>query len=887
MHRPNKNRIHGLVRVFCAAGLSLLCAPAFAAENNEVVTSNGAAIVSQAWQKESFPLRWYLSAGGVVNNDSQGKGTLGVSNAAAIEEVDKGIQAWADVSNAGISIYADETSPNTASGCDFVNLATWADDPGTFTPNIITRGVTTTYIGPNITLSAANRKGISCGALPLSEDAFANDTPLKSGAILDMDMSFNSAAFDFSTDPNQDPKVADISAESTHVFGHMLGLSPSSLTYADSSPATMFPIMNAADKVLQGNIVSLELDDMAAAGRTYPASGYYPGGTTPYTFGAVAGRVSDMNGQGLSGVRLWAFSAEEPALPMYEAISATAFSADPDKGEGDYIMSGMEPGEYFICAVPWKNGLHSSASDDPRRYNKSAKNGRGNVGFPTMCYDGIAFNEALPKLDPENGPAKKIVVAEGKTVDDADFVIAEQPTDLMLVLDKSGSMGLDSALSGKTKMAALQDAAHAFIDTTLLIGGQRLGLAQFGDGVQPLFDLQPLSDTTAKAAHAAVDKMTPEGKANIAAGIESALATLTDLPSPNGRQAMLVFSDGKQNPSAKDRLTELKTVVADNDIKLYSVGFGTDIDDAALSDIAYSTGGTHVTEPDLDASDLAKYFLHAAASATGLAVLTDQKMVLQAGANEKNSIYVGPDERSLVIAVHWTERKTDQATLTLVSPGGCRFKTAEASKGIRTIKGATYLLADVTLPLECNGKPDSVGEWSAMVSGAPDISRRTPESVGLSVFARSVGTLAVRTALIGKKPSLIVKMQSRGRMLSKGVTIAAEVLGPARNTGDSAQEDTNGVKGGASGKAKPAEEGRVFFAKLYDDATHGDEKAGDGIFVGPVRTELSGVYRVRLKGTYATPRMVYKKEAATSFYFSPEAVHVMPEEAPLKIRYVD
>ena len=890
MRRHNDRWTTRFVRSAVPMLMCLLAVPVRAAENDQVVTDNGTAIRTKAWSTESFPLRWRLSNGGVVNNDTTGSGTPAVTDTVATEDVDRGIQTWTDVSNAGLSVFKDGKSPKTASGCDFVNLVTWADDPGVFVPGIIAKGVTTTYIGPDVTLDAQNRKEISCAneAVPLSEEAFQNGFVLNSGTILDMDLTFNSRDFDFARGANPDPKVADILTVTTQLVGGMLGLSASSLPYTDSKPVTLFPIMSNSDVTLQKAVTTLEYDDMAATGQTYPASGFYPGGTTPFTSGAVSGRISGKSGVGRSGVRLWAYSIDDLSQPVYETVSVTAFDTNPDLEEGDYIMAGMEPGEYYVCAVPWKNGSPSDVADDPERYNKSSKNGRGNTDFQTACFDNVGYESAMPRLKAENSKARKIRVTDGETEQDVDFVLAAQPTDFVIVLDKSGSMGLDSSASGKTKLAAEQDAAHALIDALALIGGHRLGLVQYSDKVIPFsapFDLQALTEDAAATAHKALDSIKPEGRSNIAAGIDAGIAQLTDISAPNGRQAIIIFSDGRQSGSG---LEEMKAVAADNDIELYSVGFGTDIDDATLSDIALGANGFHVTEPDLDPSDLAKYTLHAAASASGLAVLLDQTVELQTGATKRNKIYMGPDDRSLVVAVNWTESKKARASLTLITPGGCKIRTDEAPAGTRTRAGETYFLAEVALPVQCNGAEESEGEWSVLLTGAADISRRTPETISLGVFSRSLGGVAVRTAVISNKPSLIAHLFSRGRVVSsKGVTFAAELIGPARNTGDSAQEDETGQKGGPAAKAKPAEEGRGFFVRMYDDGTHGDEKAGDGIFVGPIRTDPTGVYRVRIKGTYATPRLIYKKEASTSFYYSPDAIHVMPAPSPAELNYVD
>ncbi len=873
---------------------SFVPATAKAAENVEVLTGKNKNVISQKkWIRDVFPLKWKLSSKGVVNNDSQGAGAPNISNSDATTQLQYAWDAWSDVGYAGITVSNDGESSETSAGCDMVNLVTWSDDPAIFSrSDIVAKGVTTTYIGPDVVIGAANRSSLGCpNGAPLPEDVFLDGYTLKSGSIIDMDLIFNSTSFDFVTMPNSVARVADIKTVASHEMGHMLGLGHSGLMYTDTGPVTLFPVTDSTDIDLQTNLSTLEPDDLASAGRTYPSSGYWPGGTTPFTTGAIAGRISGPGGEGASGVRLWAYSISDVSRPTYEAVSATKWSWDTSLQKGDYVMSGMEPGEYYVCIVPWNNGLPSAAAADPSRYNLTVRNGSGNTGFPTECYDDVASVSAAPDLNAQSSLIRKIAVSAGKTASDVDFVTDAGPTDFVLVLDKSGSLGLDSGTSGKTKLEALKDAAHALIDYLDLTGGMRLGLVQFQESVVPFpspFDLQTLNAGSAVMAHAAIESMTAGGWTNLKGGIEAGIDQLAAPKTPSGRQVMVVFSDGGHNRPSGSRLADIKDVVVDNDLTLYSVGFGSDVDDGALSDIASATFGLHVNEQDLDAVNLTKNFLAAAASAGGLTTLANSRYDIAASASSKASFMVGPEDKKLRVAVNWATRKKDQIAMTLITPLGCKLRVSQGATGVSTRSGNTYLVADLALPAECGGKMESVGEWGVQLLGSAEISKRTPETVSVSVFGKSDADLVVQTALINKKPGLIARMVSKGHTLTKGVTISVELVGPAKRNGQSAKEDESGLTGGSSEKAKPPRESRGFFARLYDDGEHDDGKANDGVFAGTVRTELDGIYQARLRGTYSTPRVTFKKEATASFVQEGQGNFVVaaPPEAE-KIRYIE
>jgi hypothetical protein len=495
-----------VITLALAVGLS----SARAGDSLEIETTAGVTeIRHMLWTEKAFPLEWRLHQDGVVNNDSWEWGTPPVSNADTVSELGEAFQAWVDVPFSDVTVaYAGETG-TSSSGCDLENVVTWSDSI-TWTTDVVASSVVTAYVGESLTLDDSNRS-VPCGDSPgvlLDQSIYPNGSELLPGTILDVDITWNADHFDYVIHPNEKWGVIGIQSVATHEFGHMLGLSHTSLAYGGSSPATMFPFVDSTDNLLQVNTTTLEADDRASSGRAYPGVGFWPEGQPPHILGAISGTVLQSEGTPATGVRVWAYDATNPSWPVYETFSATPYDWDLSLSAGDYLMAGVAPGKYYVCILPWNNGVPDyNAGAIDNRYNETVKNGVGNLGFPTECYDDEPSSFNPPdQPSPSDPGVRRVEVKAGHAAPQIDFVTGVQKSDFMLIMDRSGSMRLPAGGTvGKDKLEALQDAAHAFIDYLDLAGGHRLGLVQFEEALVPLspvFDLQalPISSRASKKA---------------------------------------------------------------------------------------------------------------------------------------------------------------------------------------------------------------------------------------------------------------------------------------------------------------------------------------------------------------------------------------------------
>ena len=175
--------------------------------------------------------------------------------------------------------------------------------------------------------------------------------------------------------------------------------------------------------------------------------------------------------------------------------------------------------------------------------------------------------------------------------------IAENPADIILILDRSGSM--------EQSLPAMKTAANAFIDNIdtstdgsqdgTIGGGSRMGIVSFADlGTQ---DTQLITDVAAPKA--VVNGLVAGGASNQADGFANALA-LFDLLSPN-RRIMVMITDGISSVGGDPNVMASAAKAAG--VTIYMVGLpGNDgISEAALRQWASQPDTQYVSISPSDA----------------------------------------------------------------------------------------------------------------------------------------------------------------------------------------------------------------------------------------------------------------------------------------------
>ena len=168
--------------------------------------------------------------------------------------------------------------------------------------------------------------------------------------------------------------------------------------------------------------------------------------------------------------------------------------------------------------------------------------------------------------------------------------------DIYLVIDVSGSMVNES------KLVFAKQAASEFVDAFQLdqSSDHRIGLVAFSDYAKMLVEL----DDNSKNLKEGINKLYPEGATAMGDGISIATQSLSENIRPDAQKIIVLLSDGMSNTGLHP-LSAAGTA-RENDITIFSVGYGYNADAWTLKAVASVTHGKYYNA--LTGQDLADVF---------------------------------------------------------------------------------------------------------------------------------------------------------------------------------------------------------------------------------------------------------------------------------------
>lgn len=271
---------------------------------------------------------------------------------------------------------------------------------------------------------------------------------------------------------------------------------------------------------------------------------------------------------------------------------------------------------------------------------------------------------------------------------------------MTLVCDVSGSM--DSTVNtGQTKLAAAKEAGKAIVSMTENWsknndGNFGIGVVQFASSAEtvsiPHIDYKYLNEC--------IDCIKDGGGTCIYAGIDNGVSQLEAVNSTN--KVIILMTDG--NDGATTQTMESAKKAAEKNIKIYTIGFGNDVNESILKEIAQTTGGEYQFANTDNIMSIIGSFMYAqqAANAT---VLTEQEGTVAEGeTSEKSEFSVANMSGNLTVSTAWPGSFLDTI---LVDPHGRTVDNNYPGASTDESKIPSTIIVNNPIP----------GKWSVCVKG--------------------------------------------------------------------------------------------------------------------------------------------------------------------------
>jgi hypothetical protein len=427
------------------------------------------------------------------------------------------------------------------------------------------------------------------------------------------------------------------------------------------------------------------------------------------------------------------------------------------------------------------------------------------------CWDQLVWSWPTTFLKPAGAPDPG---SNGEVPDPVNFVVTDNNVRVVLVLDESGSMSLESP----SRMARLKVAAGDFIATAR--NGAELGLRSFASDAEPASGRANVAiaalGNNRSAWTNAVTGLTPSTNTNIGAGLQKARDMITTAGGVTANTYIVLMTDGFNNEPAPQATATADLQAKINDlmaagIPVFVTCTGGDLGlQSQCAEIGAGTGG--FSSDSADASRLPQNFVDFQERITGhQGVSSVENSFSKIHGAPPPTFFVDEGSESASFSLLW-DNAGAQARATLIDPAGNSHPTGPIPQGV-------YARIDKPLP----------GVWKMIIDSGGADSRFTAKAYVLN----RINGLAVSTRWPTRKPGeemyIFAFPRSKGGSITRpGTKLTARVSRPD-GTSDTLDLFDNG----------------------RDATEHGDDIPGDGIYTGVYKnTGLKGAYGFQVSGEF-------------------------------------
>jgi hypothetical protein len=424
------------------------------------------------------------------------------------------------------------------------------------------------------------------------------------------------------------------------------------------------------------------------------------------------------------------------------------------------------------------------------------------------------------------------------TVDLSATVVPREDNAVVLVLDRSGSMGA-AAGGGSTRSELMKDAVGVF--HALLRPTDEIGIVSFDDVADPVLALT--AQSAGLGSTLTGTDLDPRGNTGIGLGIQAGAAMLAGASHAN--RSLLVLTDGNQNVHPYVEELPAGTITA----RTHAIGFGLpgDVSDATLHAITSNTHGDLIITGLLAGAEeeylLTKHFVQVLASVTNANVVLDPESELLLGSEHVTPFEV--TEADVSIDVMALAPVAPLLEVVLRTPDGSEIDPAVAASepnvDFRIEPRVTFYRVELpALPSDPGGS--HAGTWSIVVRA------RTAAELKRLLAKRKldVDVEAIRRALARRSIPYSCVVHARSN-LDFAVTIAQDSMRPGATASILASLTEYGVAFGGDARVRAeitAPDGAASTVAL--------KRSGAGTYEASLETKLPGVYGVRVRAIGAT-----------------------------------
>jgi V8-like Glu-specific endopeptidase len=333
----------------------------------------------------------------------------------------------------------------------------------------------------------------------------------------------------------------------------------------------------------------------------------------------------------------------------------------------------------------------------------------GSSGSPVFDALGriVAVNDWAPGACGNQGQSAASILV--------DFALpspAPQDVNVMLVLDRSGSMSALGFTGTKTKIVEAREAAALFIDLLRTDRTHQAGLVTFSTTSTLNFALAPVNAANKDALigppparnAGVVGGITPGGTTTIGGGLQQGQSALPGA-SPN-MPAILLLTDGLEN--TPPMIANVEGTLGNT--RLCIIGFGSEgsVDGPRLTGLARTHGGIYTRAGE--GLQLKKFFVLAFGNIFQTAVSMDPLMVMPKGAAGVPAIPLWVCGEDVITVILSWEHASESLQLSVVTPAGNTITSV--TPGVTASSGNTWVYFRLALPFA----GERNGMWQVKVS---------------------------------------------------------------------------------------------------------------------------------------------------------------------------